>query len=101
MTVKDILKDADFEEVAEVKVDSKNRVTLSRKNSKGATRYRIYRNSIGQIILDPQVTVPAYEAWLFRNEEAKTLVRKGIQDAKNKRLLKAAEDYSKYPEDSE
>jgi len=101
MTLKDILKDAEFEAIAEVKVDSKNRVTLSRKSSKLATSYRIYRNSIGQIILDPQVSVPAHEAWLFRSEEAKTLVRKGLQDAKKGHLLKAAEDYSKYPEDSE
>lgn len=98
MTLKDILKNADFEEIAEVKVDSKNRVTLSKKNSKLATSYRIYRNSIGQIILDPQVSVPAHEAWLFRNEDAKTLVRKGLQDARKGRLLKAAENYSEYPE---
>ena len=35
--------------------------------------YRIYRNSFGQIILDPMVTIPAYEAWLFKNNEATRL----------------------------
>ena len=92
-----IVKDAHFEEVAEVKVDSKNRVTLGKnKNTAKASIYKVYRNAIGQIILDPQVTIPAHEQWLFKNKEAMQMVQAGLEDAKKGRLVKAREDFSKY-----
>lgn len=99
MTKRDLVKEEDFEEYGEVRVDSKNRITLGRGGQSRVSSYRVYRNSLGQIILDPQVTVPAYEAWLFKNEKAKQLVQKGLREAKSKRLLKADEDYSKYIND--
>ncbi|MEE8194490.1 MAG: hypothetical protein V3T73_03190, partial [Dehalococcoidales bacterium] len=43
--------------------------------------YHIYRNSVGQILLDPQVTIPASEAWLFNNPAAIASVRRGLSDA--------------------
>ena len=92
-----ILKNTHFEEVAEVKVDSKSRITLSKsKNMVKTNIYKVYRNPIGQIILDPQVTIPAHEQWLFKNKEAAKQVQAGLKDAKKGRLLKAAENFSKY-----
>lgn len=92
-----IVKDAHFEEVAEVKVDSKNRVTLGKgKNTVKASIYKIYRNAIGQIILDPQATIPAHEQWLFKNKEAMRMVQAGLEDAQKGRVVKAREDFSKY-----
>ncbi len=96
----DIVKDTHFEEVAEVKADSKNRITISKsKNSVKVNIYKVYRNSLGQIILDPQVTIPAHEKWLFKNKEASSLVRQGLEDVKKGKLVKAREDFSKYTED--
>lgn len=94
-----IVKDNHFEEIAEVKADSKNRVTLAKTGPVKATLYKVYRNAIGQIILDPQVTIPAYEQWLFKNPEASKLVQAGLEDAKKGRLVKAREDYSKYTDE--
>ncbi len=95
----DIVKDANFEEVAEVKVDSKSRITLGKgKNTAKTNIYKVYRNAIGQIILDPQVTIPAHEQWLFKNKKAATSVLKGLEQAKKGRLIDAREDYSKYPD---
>lgn len=92
-----IVKDPHFEEVAEVKADSKNRVTLGKKGwSAKVSIYKVYCNSIGQIILDPQVTIPAHEQWLFKNEEAAKLVKAGLEDAKRGRFVKAREDFSKH-----
>lgn len=99
MTKKDLVKESNFQEYGEVRVDSKNRITLGRAEQGRAFSYKIYRNSLGQIILDPQVTIPAYEAWLFKNEEAKQLVQKGLHEAKSRRLVKADEDYSNYIKD--
>lgn len=99
MTKKDLVKESNFQPYGEVKVDSKNRVTLGRTGEDRVFSYKVYRNSLGQIILDPQVTIPAHEVWLFKNEKAKQLVQKGLHEAKNKKLVKADEDYSKYADD--
>jgi hypothetical protein len=60
------------------------------------TSFRVYRNTHGQIILDPLVSIPAHEAWLFKNKRAFGLVQQGLEDARGKRLSKAKEDFSKY-----
>ncbi len=76
-----IVRDSDFEMLAEnVKPDAKNRVSLRKiKISEGVT-YRIYRNRIGQIVLDPQVSIPASEAWLFEDKKALADVARGFGD---------------------
>ena len=97
----EILKDAEFEAVAEARMDSKRRVTLGRILSGQVTSFQVYRNAHGQIILDPMVSVPAHEAWLFRNKRAAKLVQRGLEDARKGRLVKAKEDFSKYLEGHE
>jgi len=93
----DIVKDTHFEEVAEVKLDSKSRITLGKSQDSNKTKiYKVYRNAIGQIILDPQVTIAAHEQWLFKNKEAAKQVKTGLEDARKGRLVKSPEDFSKY-----
>ncbi len=92
----DIVKDDHFEEIAEVKADSKNRITLGKKSTVRVNFYKVYRNALGQIVLDPQVTIPAHEQWLFKNKKAAQAVKSGLKDAKEGRLVKPKEDYSKY-----
>lgn len=97
MLQNEIIKDLNFQEVAEVKLDLKNRVTLGKARSPMKTKmYKVYRNSLGQIILDPQVTIPAHEQWLFKNKQAARQVKSGLQDAKKMRLVKVREDFSKH-----
>ena len=43
-------------------------------------RFDVYRNEAGQIVLDPRVSIPAREAWLFRNPEALAAVRRGLDE---------------------
>lgn len=99
MSLSNIVKDLQFEDVAEVRVDSKNRITLGKNKIIKVHTYKVYRNSIGQIILDPQVTIPAHEQWLFRNKKAAKVVKSGLDDAKEGRLVEAREDYSKHIDD--
>jgi len=96
MTEQEILKDTEFTAVAEARVDVKRRVALGKALGRAVSSYRIYRNSFGQIILDPMVTIPAHEAWLFKNKEATQLLRQGLADARKGRVTKAKEDYTKY-----
>ena len=82
-----ILKDEKFLKVAEgIKPDAKKRVLLPKAVVKEGVVYHVYTNSQGQIVLDPQVTIPASEAWLYKNEDALALVRQGLSDAVNNRV---------------
>ena len=77
-----IIKDPNFEIVANgVKPDSKKRVVLSKAQIPDNVTYHVYRNAIGQIILDPQITIPASELWLFQNKEALASVHKGLLES--------------------
>ena len=84
-----IIRDSKFEKVADsVKPDAKRRVVLQKVQTQEGVSYHIYLNSIGQILLDPQVTVPASEIWLFNNPKALASVRRGLSDAAKGRVSK-------------
>lgn len=87
MIINKIVRAKDFSEVAEVKSDGKHRVALKRVKLPG-DRYRVYENSAGQLLLDPVVTIPAAEAWLFANKPALNSVRKGLTQAAQGKLRK-------------
>lgn len=74
----ELFREGKLEFYGEVTTDSKKRVVL-----KGpvARHYQVYRNESGQIILDPQVMIPASEAWLFKNKRALASVSKGLEEA--------------------
>jgi len=82
-----VIKDTVFEKVADsVKPDTKRRVVLQGIQIQEGITYHIYKNTIGQIVLDPQVTIPASEIWLFKNPEALASVMRGLSDAKEGRV---------------
>ena len=84
-----IIKDKDFQRVAEsVKPDAKRRVVIPKIQVMDGITYHIYSNSLGQIVLDPQVTIPASEVWLFNNPDALASVRRGLSDAAEGRVSK-------------
>jgi len=75
-----VLKNTDFQLVSEfAQPDAKKRLSLG-ETLGSATAYNIYRNSLGQLILDPVKAVPASEMWLY--EDAKTLasVKQGLRE---------------------
>ena len=92
----EILKDAEFEEITQARVDSKHRVALGKSIPREVTSFKIYRNAHGQVILDPMVSIPAHETWLFKDKRASQMVRQGLEDAKRGRLVKPKEDFSRY-----
>jgi hypothetical protein len=84
-----IVKDTDFSVMAKnIKPDAKKRVVLPKALVKEDVVYNIYTNSLGQIVLDPQVTIPASELWLFENKEALASVRRGLSDAAKGKVSK-------------
>jgi hypothetical protein len=46
------------------------------------------RNEIGQIILDPQISVPASEIWLSNNPESREAVATGLKEAYEGKISK-------------
>ena len=67
----------------DVRPDARRRVTLGKalEGLDADAAFAIYRDELGRIILDPQVSIPAREVWLFRNAKALAMVRRGLQDA--------------------
>jgi hypothetical protein len=84
-----IIRDSDLTRIpGSVKPDSKKRVVLPGFLVKEDVVYHVYSNSAGQIVLDPQLTIPASEAWLFKNPEALASVKRGLADAAKGRVSK-------------
>jgi hypothetical protein len=84
-----VIRDNEFTEIAQsLKPDSKKRVVLPKIAVLEGVTYHVYRNRLGQIVLDPQVTIPAAEAWLLKNPEALESVRRGLADAMDGRVSK-------------
>ncbi len=90
----------DFTRVAEgVKPDTKKRVVLPKALVKEGITYHVYTNSEGQIILDPQVTIPASELWLFENKDALASVDRGMAESMNGQAIKRG-SFAKYVKDA-
>jgi len=77
----EVIKNADFRLVSEfAQPDAKKRLSLGEALS-GATAYNIYRNPLGQIVLDPVKAVPASEMWLYENAQALAGVKRGLRES--------------------
>jgi hypothetical protein len=72
--------------VYRLRPDSKGRITLG-KLAEGVSSYRARRQADGKIILEPFVEIPAEERWLWENKEALASVMRGIEDAREGRLV--------------
>ena len=85
----EIIKDTHFKKAASgLRPDAKGRVSLAKIKLPEDVTYNAYTNDLGQIILDPQITIPASEAWLFVNERAISTVRLGLHEAKQGKITK-------------
>jgi hypothetical protein len=76
-----VIKNDDFQLISEfAQPDAKKRLSLGQALA-GATAYNIYRNSLGQLILDPVKTIPASEMWLYENSQALASVKQGLRES--------------------
>ena len=66
----------------DVRADSRGRVALGKALAGlDDVSFNVYRDDRGRIVLDPQVTIPASEAWLYRNPKSLASVRRGLAEA--------------------
>jgi hypothetical protein len=76
-----VIKDSNFQLVSEfAQPDAKKRLSLGEALG-AASAYNIYRNTLGQIILDPVMAVPASEMWLYENPQALASVKRGLRES--------------------
>ncbi len=76
-----IIKDKDYTMVpGSVKPDTRKRIILPSALVQEGVVFHIWHNSRGQILLDPQVTIPASELWLFENKKALASVDRGMAE---------------------
>ncbi len=84
----------------ETEPDKKRRISLgSVVVAEAGVRYRIMKNEIGQILLDPVKSVSAYEAWVWENPEHIASIKRGIAQAEAGEVVDI--DLSAYAPDSE
>jgi hypothetical protein len=81
MSTSTIIRNSNFQLISEfAQPDAKKRLSLG-EALRGATAYNIYRNPLGQLILDPVKTVPASEMWLYENPQALASVKQGLRES--------------------
>jgi hypothetical protein len=95
MSTAAVLKDTDFQLVSEfAQPDAKKRLSLGEALG-SATAFNIYRNALGQLVLDPVKAVPASEMWLYENAQALAQVKEGLREsAEGKRVYRGS--FAKY-----
>lgn len=77
-----IIKDQNLVRVGKpVTPDSRKRVVLPKTIVREGVTYYVYHNSIGQIILDPQATIPASELWVFENKDVLSSIDWGMRES--------------------
>ncbi|HVN26975.1 MAG TPA: hypothetical protein VMT64_00735 [Candidatus Binataceae bacterium] len=101
-----ILLSDHFEQIGEVKLDERRRVSLAKvlDRLKGgplgeAVDFSISVNEMGQVLLSPEVKVPAHQLWLYKNPEAFALVLKGLAQVGNREKLQDMGSFEKYADD--
>lgn len=76
-----VVRDANFRLITEfAQPDAKKRLSLGTALA-GATAYNIYKNSVGQLILDPVKAIPVSETWLYENPQALASVKRGLRES--------------------
>jgi hypothetical protein len=71
--------------------DGKGRITLG---NKYAGRTFIVQEVDGKVVLNPAVTIPEREAWLYENPEALASVRRGLKQAQMGEFSESPPDLS-------
>jgi len=72
----------------ETEPDNKHRINLGTAvQTPPGVRYKVMQNELGQILLDPVKSVPAYEAWIYENPARIQSIKRGIAEAEAGQLV--------------
>ena len=87
MSLHNIHASDDFHEVSTKTIDERRRIFIGNL-MKGYKRVKILKNSLGELLLQPVIEIPASEAWLFKNKKALKSVCEGLEDAEKGEISK-------------
>jgi len=77
-----VIKDRNLVRVGRpVRPDSRKRVVLPKAVINEGVTYFVYYNKLGQILLDPQVSIPASELWVFENRDVLASIDTGMRES--------------------
>ncbi|MBN2238895.1 MAG: hypothetical protein JW712_03900 [Dehalococcoidales bacterium] len=98
--MKNVIKDENLTEVARsIRPDSRKRIPIGKAiQGREDITYRMYTNKYGQIILDPQITIPAPEAWVFENKDILASIDRGMAESLDGKTVNRG-SFAKYVED--
>ena len=83
----------------DVRPDSRKRISLGPALvDLDDASFNVYRDREGRIILEPHVSVPLAEAWLFRNKAAVESVQRGLSQIEAAKVIGS---FAEYAEDDE
>lgn len=72
-------------------LDSKDRISLGGKLKKiigNMDGFQVFVGKDGDILLRPSISIPANEAWIYKNPEVIGAIRKGLADVKAGRTIR-------------
>lgn len=77
--------DKSFRELKDaVQTDNRGRLTIGQEAK--AKKYRVLVNDMGQILLDPVISIPERELWLWQNPAACGSLERGLQQAASREV---------------
>ncbi len=80
MSLNSPIADSNFREIKHSsRADDRGRLTLGVVAKK--KNYRVMINELGQILLDPIVSIPEKEIWLWKNQSAHLSLKPGLEEA--------------------
>jgi len=84
-----VIKDRNLVRVGKpVTADSRKRVVLPKAVAQEGVTYFVYHNSVGQIVLDPQASIPASELWIFENKDILASIDRGMRESLDGKTVK-------------
>lgn len=87
-----------FRRVGETDVDGRRRISLGRVGSSDHTRYDVYENDLGEILLVPLVSIPAREMIVWQNPQVRESLLRGMELASLGKVVDRG-SFAKYADD--
>lgn len=95
-----------FEHMGESAVDERRRISLGKAldlvkllyGEEKGLKFAVFTNEIGQILLSPEVSVPAHEVWLYKNPAALAAVAQGLKEANQGKVVNLG-SFEKFADD--
>ena len=94
-----LIRNNDYKKIGKIiKPDDRRRVALPKPLIKDGVSFQVWVNSEGQILLEPQVTIPASELWVFENKEILASLDRAMVESMNGQTVNRG-SFAEYVED--